>query len=158
MKISTRGRYALRLMLDIAQQGEGAVVSLTDIARRQDISVKYLEQIVMRLNRAGLLKSTRGVQGGYMLLRRPEEYSVGDILRAIEGNLAPISCLTEESNHCNRCHSCDTLWFWERMDNSINAFVDQYTLADFMNHPEGPPTEGEDGVQAMSSAERDCSP
>ncbi len=71
-----------------------------------------------------------------MLLRRPEEYSVGDILRAIEGNLAPISCLTEESNHCNRCHSCDTLWFWEKMDNSINAFVDQYTLADFLNHSE----------------------
>ncbi len=89
MKISTRGRYALRLMLDIAQQGEGAVVSLTDIARRQDISVKYLEQIVMKLNRAGFLKSTRGVQGGYMLLRRPEEYSVGGYSPGHRGQPGP---------------------------------------------------------------------
>lgn len=143
MKISTRGRYALRLMLDIAQQGEGAVVSLSDVANRQDISVKYLEQIVMKLNRAGFLKSIRGVQGGYTLLRGPEEYRVGDILRAMEGNLAPISCLTQESSHCNRCHSCDTLWFWEEMDAAVNAFVDKYTLADFLKCRE-------DGRQAGS--------
>lgn len=141
MKISTRGRYALRLMLDIAQQGEGAVVSLSDVSGRQDISVKYLEQIVMKLNRAGFLKSIRGVQGGYTLLRKPEEYRVGDILRAMEGNLAPISCLTQESNHCNRCHSCDTLWFWEEMDTAVNAFVDKYTLADFLPRREAAPQE-----------------
>jgi Rrf2 family protein len=136
MKMSTRGRYALRLMLDIAQQGEGAVISLSDIASRQDISAKYLEQLAMKLSRAGLLKSIRGVQGGYLLTRTPAEYRVGDILRAMEGELAPISCLTEESNHCSRCHSCDTLWFWEEMDNEINRFVDRYTLADFLNRSE----------------------
>lgn len=136
MKISTKGRYALRMMLDIARQGQGAVVSLSDISVRQDISVKYLEQIVMKLNHAGFLRSIRGVQGGYLLTKGPEEYRVGDILRAMEGSLAPTSCLTAESNHCARCHSCDTLWFWSEMDEAINQFVDRYTLADFLNHQE----------------------
>lgn len=140
MKISTKGRYALRMMLDIAHQGEGAVVSLSDVAARQDISAKYLEQIVMKLTHAGLLKSLRGVQGGYLLTRAPEEYRVGDILRAMEGSLSPTSCLTAERNHCAHCHSCDTIWFWSEMDETINRFVDSYTLADFLNHREAAPT------------------
>lgn len=134
MKISTKGRYALRLLLDIARQGEGAVVSLKEISSRQDISVKYLEQIVLKLNRAGLLKSIRGVQGGYMLTRAPGDYRVGDVLRAAEGSLAPITCLQSEVNPCERCDQCDTLWFWEGMDRVISDYVDQYTLQDFLDH------------------------
>ena len=98
MKISTKGRYALRMMLDIACQGEGAVVSLKDISGRQDISVKYQEQIVMQLSRAGFLHSVRGPSGGYRLARKPEEYRIGDILRVIEGSLAPIACLDDDEN------------------------------------------------------------
>lgn len=134
MKISTKGRYALRLLLDIARQGEGAVVSLKEISGRQGISVKYLEQIVLKLNKNGFLKSIRGVQGGYMLTKAPSEYSVGDVLRAVEGSLAPITCLQSEINQCERCDQCDTLWFWEGMDRAINAYVDQYTIQDFVDH------------------------
>ena len=134
MKISTKGRYALRLLLDIAQQGEGAVVSLKEISLRQGISVKYLEQIVLKLNKTGFLKSIRGVQGGYKLTRPPREYPVGDVLRAVEGSLAPITCLQSEINQCERCDQCDTLWFWEGMDRAISHYVDQYTLQDFLDH------------------------
>lgn len=132
MKISTKGRYALRMMLDIAMQGKDAVVSLKDISIRQNISVKYQEQIVLLLNRAGFLKSVRGPAGGYRLVKKPEEYSVGDILRAIEGNLAPVACLEDDQNQCARCQKCDTLWFWKGLDNVINEYVDHYTLADFI--------------------------
>lgn len=134
MKISTKGRYALRLLLDIARQGEGAVVSLKEVSGRQDISVKYLEQIVLKLNRAGLLKSIRGVQGGYMLTRTPAEYVVGDVLRAVEGSLAPTTCLQDEVNCCQRCGDCDTLWFWQGMDQVIADYVDRHTLQDFLDH------------------------
>lgn len=133
MKISTKGRYALRLLLDIAQQGEGAVVSLKEVSGRQDISVKYLEQIVLRLNKAGFLKSIRGVQGGYMLTRAPKEYIVGDVLRAVEGSLAPTTCLQDDVNHCERCGDCDTLWFWQGMDAVISDYVDHHTLQDFLD-------------------------
>lgn len=137
MKISTKGRYALRLLLDIARQGEGAVVSLKEISGRQGISVKYLEQIVLKLNKNGFLKSIRGVQGGYMLTRTPAEYNAGDVLRAVEGSLAPITCLQSEINQCERCDHCDTLWFWEGMDRAINEYVDQYSLQDFIDHLPG---------------------
>ena len=133
MKISTRGRYALRLLLDIARQGEGTVVSLKEVSQRQNISVKYLEQIVLKLNKAGFLKSIRGVQGGYMLTRPPQDYGIGEVLRAVEGSLAPITCLQDEVNQCARCDQCDTLWFWEGMDRAINAYVDQYTLQDLID-------------------------
>lgn len=134
MKISTKDRYALRLLLDIAQQGENAVVSLKEISGRQDISIKYLEQIVLKLNKSGFLKSIRGVQGGYMLTRAPKDYSVGEVLRAVEGSLAPITCLQSETNECARCDQCDTLWFWEGMNRAINDYVDRYTLQDFLDH------------------------
>ena len=134
MKISTKGRYALRLLLDIAQQGEGAVVSLKEVSQRQNISVKYLEQIVLKLNKAGFLKSIRGVQGGYMLTREPKDYGVGEVLRAVEGSLAPTTCLQDDENQCERCGQCDTLWFWEGMDQAIAAYVDKYTLQDFLDH------------------------
>lgn len=137
MKISTKGRYALRLMLDIARQGENAVVSLKEVSGRQDISVKYLEQIVLKLNRAGLLKSLRGVQGGYMLTRIPAEYVVGDVLRAVEGSLAPTACLQDEVNCCQRCKDCDTLWLWQGLDRVITDYVDQYTLRDLLERSPG---------------------
>lgn len=138
MKISTRSRYALRLLLDIAQQGEGAVVSLQEIAARQEISAKYLEQIVPKLNQAGFLKSTRGKMGGYTLTCAPAQCNVGDVIRSVEGSLAPLSCLKSETNQCERCDICDTLWFWEGMDRVLNDYVDHYTLQDFLDHASVP--------------------
>jgi Rrf2 family protein len=132
MKISTKGRYALRMMLDIAAQGEGTIVPLKDIAERQGISVKYQEQIVLLLSKSGFLKSVRGPRGGYRLTRSPEEYSVGDILRVTEGTLAPVACLDESENQCNRCNHCETLEFWEGLDIVINDYVNKFTLADLM--------------------------
>lgn len=132
MKISTKGRYALRMMLDIAAQGEGAVVPLKDISARQGISVKYQEQIVLLLSKSGFLKSVRGPKGGYRLTRSPEEYSVGSILRVTEGTLAPVACLDDTENQCNRCNQCETLEFWEGLDQIINNYVNQFTLADLM--------------------------
>ena len=132
MKISTKGRYALRMMLDIARQGENAVVSLKDISSRQDISVKYQEQIVMQLTRAGYLTSVRGASGGSKLARKPTEYGIGEILRTIEGSLAPIACLDGDENQCARCDKCETLWFWKGLDDVINQYVDRYTLQDLL--------------------------
>jgi Rrf2 family protein len=137
MKISSQSRYAIRLLLDIAQQGEGAVVSLKEISGRQNVSVKYLEQIVLRLNKHGYLQSVRGAMGGYRLSRAPKDYRIGDVLRAVEGSLAPINCLKSEINECEHCDQCDTLWFWEGMDKAINQYVDQFTLQDFVDHDLG---------------------
>ena len=102
MKISTKGRYALRLMLDLAMNDTGSPVSLKDVAKRQGISDKYLEQIISVLNRAGYVKSVRGAQGGYMLRKEPEDYTVGMILRLTEGSLAPVSCIEEDEVNCER--------------------------------------------------------
>lgn len=132
MKISTKGRYALRLMLDLAAQPEGENIALRDISDRQEISVKYLEQIVPLLSRAGFLRSVRGAQGGYRLSRPAEEYTVGDILRVTEGSLAPIACLESEPNDCPREGICPTLRFWEGLYTAINEYVDGVTLADLL--------------------------
>ena len=113
MKISTKGRYALRLMLDIAAHDSGEPVRIKEIASRQEISAKYLEQIVAILSKAGYVKSIRGPQGGYRLTRKPEEYSLGDILRLTEGSLAPVECLEGETNQCPRAGDCITLLFWK---------------------------------------------
>ena len=116
MRISTKGRYALRLMLDLAEhQGDGCV-SLKDVAQRQDISKKYLEQIVPTLSRAGFLLTNRGYQGGYRLARRPEDYTARDILRLTEGSLAPVACLDCEVNTCPRSANCPTLPLWQGLD------------------------------------------
>lgn len=128
MKISTKGRYALRLMIDLANQPPEQNTALRDISARQEISIKYLEQIVSPLCRAGLLKSTRGAQGGYRLSREPKDYTAGDILRAIEGNLAPVACLEDNTNNCSRCGVCSTLAFWEGLDEVIRRYVDGFTL------------------------------
>lgn len=134
MKISTKGRYALRLMIDLAQQESEDFVALKDIAERQEISVKYLEQIVTVLSRSGLIKSLRGSQGGYKLAKSPEQYKVGDILRAIEGSLAPVACLDDEENQCPRREICSTLSFWEGLYKAVNEYVDSVTLAELANN------------------------
>ena len=132
MKISTKGRYALRLMTDIAAHEQDGYVSLKDAAARQEISLKYLEQIAGMLSRAGFLQSGRGAQGGYRLARDPEAYTVGSILRLTEGNLAPVACLDGEANRCARCGECPTLPFWEGLYRTVNEYIDRYTLADLM--------------------------
>ena len=132
MKISTKGRYALRLMMDIAAHDKEGYVSLKDAAARQDISVKYLEQIAGMLSKAGLLHSGRGAQGGYRLAKEPEAYTVGSILRLTEGNLAPVACLEDSENRCERSHECATLDFWTGLYAVINQYIDRFTLADLV--------------------------
>lgn len=133
MMISTRGRYALRMMLDLAErQGDGCV-ALRDVAQRQEISKKYLEQIIPVLNHAGLLQTTRGFQGGYRLARKPEEYTLGDILRTTEGTLAPVACLGGEENRCERKADCATLPVWEGLDRVVNEYLDGVTLQDLLD-------------------------
>lgn len=133
MKISTKGRYALRLMLDLAINNTGEPVRIKDIAERQEISDKYLEQIISVLNKAGYVKSLRGPQGGYRLSKDPKEYTVGMILRLTEGSLAPVACLEDEVNECPRQDECATLNLWEKLYDAIKGVVDQYTLADLVD-------------------------
>lgn len=130
MKISTKGRYALRLMLDLALNNSGEPVRIKDIAARQEISDKYLEQIISTLNKAGYVKSIRGPQGGYRLAQDPAKYTVGMILRLTEGSLAPVACLDNEVNDCARQSSCVTLRLWKMLDDAISGVVDKVTLAD----------------------------
>lgn len=132
MKISTKGRYALRLMMDVASYDRDGYVSLKDAAARQDISLKYLEQIAGMLAKAGLLQSGRGAQGGYRLAKEPRDYTVGSILRLTEGNLAPVACLAGQENRCDRCGECPTLDFWTGLYATVNAYIDRYTLEDLL--------------------------
>lgn len=141
MRISTKGRYAIRLMLDIAQYSNGGNVSIKDISARQDISLKYLEQIVNMLSRAGFLKSQRGSQGGYRLMRKPEEYTVGEILRVTESEMAPVACLEDEENQCPRVAKCPTIKFWKGLYKTINDYLDGTTIADLQRDAE---TTGDD--------------
>lgn len=132
MKISTKGRYALRLMLDLALNNNGEPVRIKDIAARQEISDKYLEQIISTLNKAGYVKSIRGPQGGYLLTREPKKYTVGMILRLTEGSLAPVACLEDEVNSCPRQEGCATLRLWQMLDKAISDVVDEVTLEDLV--------------------------
>lgn len=133
MKISTKGRYALRMLLDLAKnQGDG-YVSLKDIAKRQGISKKYLEQIVSMLNRPDILKTNRGYQGGYRLARSADDYTVGDILRITEGGLAPVACLENDPIECERAESCETLYVWQGLNKAINEYLDGITLQDIID-------------------------
>ena len=132
MKISTKGRYALRLMLDLALNNNGEPVRIKDIAARQEISDKYLEQIISTLNKAGYVKSIRGPQGGYLLTREPKKYTVGMILRLTEGSLAPVACLEDEVNSCPRQEGCATLRLWKMLDKAIGDVVDKVTLEDLV--------------------------
>lgn len=133
MKISTKGRYALRLMLDLAMNGEeGNVIRIKDIAERQQISDKYLEQIISVLNKAGYVRSVRGPQGGYALKKKPEEYTVGMILRLTEGSLAPVPCVEDEELFCEREKQCATVEVWKRLNDAVNNVLDNMTLADLV--------------------------
>ena len=134
MKVSTKGRYAVQLMLDLAlHSGEGPV-PLKDVAQRQKIGGSYLESIVKQLTRAGLVRSMRGAGGGYWLSGRPEDYTVGDILRQMEGKLAPVHCDNVENcgRVCLRADECVTMEVWEQIHNAISEVVDRITLADLM--------------------------
>ena len=130
MKISTKGRYALRMVVDLAEHQHEEFTSLKDIAERQGISKKYLEQIVPLLNRNGILRTNRGNKGGYRLAKAPENYTVGDILRATEGSFAPVSCLEYETNECPRADSCTTLYIWEGLYKVVNEYFDGITIQD----------------------------
>ena len=121
MKFSTKSRYALRLMAELARYAPGTTVSLKEISERQNLSLKYLEQIVTPLARMGLVKSERGSQGGYRLTKTPADYTAGEILRAIEGSVAPIPCLGSETNECPMSEQCFTLPFWSGLDDVINS-------------------------------------
>jgi len=130
MKISTKGRYAVRVMLDLAVNNSGSYIKVKDIAARQDISEKYLEQIISILNKAGYVKSVRGAQGGYKIAKDPAKCTVGMILRLTEGSLNPVACLDDEVNECKRCDTCETLKVWEDLTAAINQVVDGVTVAD----------------------------
>ena len=132
MKISTKGRYAVRVMIDLATNDTGEYIKVKDIARRQEISEKYLEQIIAVLNKADFVKSVRGAQGGYKLTKAPKEYTVGMILRLTEGDLSPVACLCDENNECDRCDTCETLEVWKELENAINQVVDGVTIADLV--------------------------
>ena len=132
MRVSTRGRYALRLMLDLAMNNTGEPVRLKDVAKRQEISEKYLEQIISILNKAGFVKSVRGPAGDYSLKRKPEEYTVGMILRLTEGSLAPVDCV-EDGTDCGRADQCVTVLLWKKLNDAINGVVDNITLADLVD-------------------------
>ncbi len=133
MKISTKGRYAIRVMLDLAEHNTGAFIPLMDIAERQEISEKYLEAIVSVLSKSGFVQSLRGKGGGYRLTRTPEQYTAGSILKAVEGSLAPVSCLDSAVNTCPRAADCKTLKMWEDFDRLVDNYFEGITLADLMN-------------------------
>lgn len=122
----------MRVMLDLALNQTGGFIPLKDISERQDITVKYLEQIVIPLTRAGYLKSSRGAGGGYRLARSPKEYKIGNILRVMEGNLSPLACLEDDPNECPRSEICPTLSFWEGLNRTIEEYVDGITLEDLL--------------------------
>ena len=133
MMVSTRGRYALRMMLDLAEHKEDGYVSLKDVCERQCISKKYLEQIIPVLNRSGMLATTRGYQGGYKLVKEPSEYTLGEILRATEGNMAPVGCLEGEVNLCPRKDACPTLPIWVGLQKTVDDYLNGFTLQDLLN-------------------------
>lgn len=134
MKISTKGRYGIKAMLDLAINAQEACVSLKSIALRQEISEPYLEQIIALLRKVGLVKSVRGAQGGYILAKDVNDITVGDILRALEGSLAPVDCVIEKNPYeCEDSSQCVTKYIWERVRDSINQVVDSITLEDLVN-------------------------
>lgn len=134
MKISTKGRYALRMLLDLAEHKNDGFIALKDIAARQNISKKYLEQIVPVLNKSDILRTNRGFQGGYKLAKDPEKYTVGSILRLTEGGLAPVACLDGEVNECERAMECATLPVWQGLYKVICEYLDGITLQDILDN------------------------
>ena len=132
MLISTKGRYALRFLLDLAMHSEGKPVRVKDVSIRQEISDKYLEQVVATLTKAGFVRSIRGPQGGYLLSHDPSWYTMGKILRLTEGSLSPVACLDDPEQPCRRSDICATLDVWKQLSDAINQVVDHVTLADLV--------------------------
>ena len=139
MKISTRGRYAVRILLDIAMHQESGFVSMKDIARRQQISKKYGDQIGMQLSQAGLLLAARGRQGGYKLIPRPQDVTVLQIIRIMEGSLAPVQCLETEPNLCERCGFCATLPMWKGLNQVVTGYLGNFTLQSLIDQAQPQP-------------------
>lgn len=137
MMISTKGRYGLRVMLDLAQQNPGEFISLKSISERQDISMKYLEMIVAALNKAGLLKSQRGKDGGYMLTKQAGDYSIGEILRTTEGGLTAVSCHECGGDGCTRSEECLTFPIWQHLGLIIDGYLDSISLSDVLKRNPG---------------------
>ena len=135
--VSTKGRYALRVMVDLAEHNSGEYIVLMDIAKRQDISEKYLEGILATLSKGGLVNALRGRGGGYRLARAPETYTVGSILKLMEGSLAPVSCLENDSHGCERAAECRTLPLWTKLNDLINDYLESVTLADLVQEGAG---------------------
>lgn len=148
MLISTRGRYALRILIELAEQSDGGYVSMRSLAQRQGVSLKYLEQILPVLTRNGLLEGVQGKGGGYRLCRSPEDYTVGEILRLTEGELAPVGCLDCMKEGCDRAEDCRTRPLWQELYSVINTYLDGVTLADLME--KGLPDEAETTEPAES--------
>ena len=132
MKISTKGRYALRIMIDLAQFKNNEYISLKEISKRQEISLKYLESIISMLCRAGFVLSLRGKCGGYKLARKPSEYTIGSILKLTEGSLAPVACLEGDTNQCSRAINCITLPMWQKLDKIIDDYLESVTIEDLL--------------------------
>ena len=137
MKISTKGRYALRIMIDLAMYAGETPVRVKDIAGRQNISEKYLEQIIALFNKAGYVKSIRGAQGGYLLTKAPTEYTAGMILRLAEGSIAPASCVGAEAESCEKKGACVSAMLWQKMNDAVNEVVDNTTLQDLVDWQNG---------------------
>ncbi len=133
MKISTKGRYSLRFLLDLAQHQNDGYVSLSDVAQRQNISKKYLEQIIPILNRKDYLQASRGYNGGYRLAKAPSRYTLKSILELTEGSLSPVSCLDTSPNECLRSSHCVTLPIWQGLSDVINDYLDGITLQDILD-------------------------
>ncbi|MBQ9673794.1 MAG: Rrf2 family transcriptional regulator [Ruminococcus sp.] len=133
MKISTKGRYALRMLIDLAEHQNDGYIALKDIAARQNISKKYLEQIVPMLNKSDIFNTNRGYQGGYKLSKSPDSYTIGDILRLTEGDLSPVSCLDNDSVGCENSAECSTLQIWIGLKKAICDYLDSITLQDVLD-------------------------
>lgn len=133
MKISTKGRYALRMLIDLAERQSDGYVALKDIAERQGVSKKYLEQIIPMLNNSGILRANRGSQGGYRLAKSAKEYTVGEILRLTEGSLAPVACLEHQPIECDRSAECVTLPVWQGLYKVVCDYLDSITLQDIID-------------------------
>ena len=132
MLISTRGRYALRVMIDLAEQGQGELISMKTVSERQNISLKYLERILPALVSAGMIEGVPGKSGGYRLTGLPDQYRVGDILRVTETDLAPVSCLAENAVPCEHKSECRTLPLWCELNRRVNEYLDSVRLSDLM--------------------------
>ena len=136
MIVSTKGRYALRVMCNLAEQGNQGYIPLKDIAEQEEISQKYLESIMTVLSKAGFVDAVHGKGGGYRLNRKPDEYTVGSILKLTEGSLAPVSCAANGPEGCARASCCRSLPMWQKLDRLINDFFEDITVADLLSRPE----------------------